>query len=310
MAVGIGAAGSVGIARESVAGTYAAPEVFIPVRSEGLKFINEVQYTRPIMGTPDQIHGVTGPQRVEGDIEFEVLLEPLLYLLYGARMDLAKTGTGPYVYTFTPSPAAEAPNKTLSITVVRNGVVFGYVGCVVGKLEFTTDNGVLVCTATVLGRSEAPQSSPSISWPEDAPFDADAYTLTIGGSGVTDADQITWSLDDSAEAVNRLGVAAAAAYVKFGERTVTASMERDFQDATEYNKYKSTTEQALTFKSEYDANNYILFTTQAVIMSTFEVNLSGQGDLVRGSIDYMGKYDFTSGETYEIEISSDTIDIT
>ena len=309
MPIGIGAAGSVGIAREAVAGTYVAPEVFIPVRSESLKFLNEVQYTRPIMETPDQIHGVTGPQKVEGDLEFEVLIEPFTYLLYGARMSVVKAGAGPFTYDFTPSAAAEAPNKTLSITVVRNGIVFGYVGCVVGKLELSVDSGILVATASVVGRGEASQPAPATSWLTDLPFDADAYTLTIGGTGVTDADAITWSLDDSAEAVYRLGVAGAAAFVKFGERTVTASMERDFQNSTEYAKFKAATAQALVFKSALDASNFIQITTDAVVMDTYEVNLTSQGDLVRASIDYQGKYDFTNSRVYTISISHDTLNI-
>ena len=305
MAVGIGAAGVVGIAHEVTPGTYVAPAQYIPVRNESIQFINEVQYTRPIMGVPDNVHAVTGPQRVEGDFEFEVIEDLLAYLLYGARMTVAKTGVGPYVYTFSPSSAAEAPNKTLSITVVRNGAVFGYVGCAFPSLELTVDNGLLVATMGVLGRGEASQAAPSPTFPQTQPFNADAYTLTVGGVPITKADNFTWSLDDSGEAVYRLGNAQQAAYVKFGERSVQASVEIDFEDRTQYDLYKATTAQRLQLEADKDATHYVHLDTKLATMSTYEVMLSGQGDLVRGSIEYEGKHDFTSGKIYEIVIGAE-----
>jgi hypothetical protein len=42
-----------------------------------------------------------------------------------------------------------------------------------------------------------------------------------------------------------------------------------------------------------------------MIMGSYEVGLDGQGDLVRASIDYTGKYDETDSEVFNISISSD-----
>lgn len=309
MPVGIGAAGVVGLAHETTPGTYAAPTQFLPVRSESLAFINEVQYTRPIMGVADNVHAVAGPQRVEGDLEFEVIEDLLAFLLYGARMTVAKSGVAPdFVYTFTPANTAEHANKTLSITVERNGQVFGYVGCVVGGLELTVDNGVLVCTASILGRGESNQASPTPSWPTTTPYGADLYTLTVGGVNITKADNFTWTLDDGAEAVYRLGNAQQAAYVKFGERSITASLDMDFEDLTEYNKFKAVTAQRLQFNADKSASRYVRLDTKLATMSSFEVPLSGQGDLVRASIQYEGKYDFATSMAYQIAIGS-SIDI-
>lgn len=311
MPVGIGGAGSVGFAHEVTPGTYVAPTRFLPVRSESLNFVNEVIYTRPIMGVVDQVHAVEGPQRVEGDIEFELIEDLFAFILYGARMTVNKTGSAPNLtYTFVPSPAAEAPNKTLSITIVRNGVVFGYAGCVVGGLEINVDNGLAVCTATVLGESETTQADPTEAFPVTEPFGADAYTIEIpSGSPVQDLDTLTWTMDDSAEAVYRLGQAQAAAFVKFGERTVGASVERDFLNKTDYDGFKAVTAQALRFLISKSANRSVDILTRSAIKSTYEVNLSGQGDLVRGSIEYEGKYDFANSESYRIIVKSD-IDIT
>ncbi len=305
MAVGIGGAGSVGLAFEAVAGTYVAPTHFLPVRSESLEFIDEVQYTRPIMGVVDPVHAVPGPQRVEGDLEFEVIEDIFAFLLHGGRFAVTKTGVGPYNYEFKPSTAAEAPTKTLSITVVRNGVVFGYVGCVVSGLEMTVDNGVLVSTANILGVGEASQGLPTPSFPVTPPFGADHYTIEIPtGSPITDADTFTFSVDESSEAVYRLGNAQQAAFVMFGERSTTMSVERDFESRADYDTFKALTEQELRVLASKSASEQIEILVRAAIKSSYAVGLSGQGDLVRGSIEYEGKYDFTSTEAFLITIDT------
>lgn len=305
MAVAIGASGIVGIARESVSGTYLAPEFYLPVRNESINFVNEVQYTRPIMQVADQVHAVEGPQRVEGDLEMELFPDALVYLMAGTRMDLTKAGAGPYTYTYKPNANA-TPASTLSFTVVRNGVVFGYVGCVIGSMEFTVDNGLFVGSFNVLGIGEAPQSAPTPTWPTQEPAGADAYDIRIAAASFTNTDNFSMSIDDSAEAVYRLGNAQQAAFVKFGERTVEATLDMDFEDATEYTNFKNVTAQRLEFDVDWDANNYIHFDTPLATMATFETGLDGQGDLVRASISYMAKYDFSTTQSFDIEISSDT----
>ena len=311
MPVGIGGAGSVGIAHEVTPGTYVAPTRFLPVRSESMQFINEVQYTRPIMQVVDNVHAVEGPQRVEGDIEFELIEDIFTFLMYGARMSVAKSGSSPnFTYTFTPSMTAEHANKTLSLTIVRNDVIFGYTGCVIGSIEISVDSGLAICTMSLLGRGETTQANPTEAFPVTEPFGADAYTIEIpSGSPVTDTDTLTWSVDESAEAVYRLGQAQAAAFVKYGERSITASVERDFINKTDYDGFKAVTAQALRFLISKTASRSVDILTRSAIKSSYEVNLSGQGDLVRGSIEYEGKYDFANSESFRIITKTD-IDIT
>ena len=125
MPAGIGGGGSIGIALEAVAGTYLAPTKFVPVRSESLKFMQEINYTRPIINVAvDPVFAVKGPAHVEGDVEMEITTDTLPYFLHAARMTVVKTGGAPdFVYTYEPAATAQEANKTMSITIVRNGVV-------------------------------------------------------------------------------------------------------------------------------------------------------------------------------------------
>lgn len=305
MVAGLGAAGSLGLAFETVPGTYVAPTKFVPIRSESLQYMLDINYTRPIMAGPvDPVHAVKGPAHIEGDIEWEVIEDMFVYFMYATRCTVVKAGAAPYTYTFTPSPAAQAPNKTLSLTVVRNGVVFGYVGCVVGSMELTVDNGLLVATMGIVGQDEAVQSAPTESFPQTVPFGADAYTIEVATVGITDAGSFTWSLDDNAEAQFRLG-SLAAQYVKFGERNVSVSIERDFQDATDYNAFKALTAQEIHLKAAKDATHYIDIVTHAAIKDAYETGLDGQGDLITASLTYTGKYDFTDTSSYVLEVGTD-----
>jgi hypothetical protein len=149
MTYGTGAGGFLGVALETTSGTYVAPAKFVPIESESLTMTEDTQWRRPIRQSADIIGGVAGNQHVEGDISMEALEDCVLYFLYAARATAVKTGTTNLTYTFTPNANA-TPAKTMSITVVRNGQVFGYVGCVVSSFTFTIEDGLLKFNMTIL----------------------------------------------------------------------------------------------------------------------------------------------------------------
>ena len=308
MPAGIGGGGSIGIALEAVAGTYLAPTKFVPVRSESLKFMQEINYTRPIINVAvDPVFAVKGPAHVEGDIEMEITTDTFPYFLHAARMTVVKTGGAPdFVYTFEPAATAQEANDTMSITIVRNSVVFGYAGCVVGGMTISVDNGMLVGTFRMVGRDESTESVPTEVYLEVAPLGADSLAIEIpAASPITDAGSFSFELDDSAEAQFRLGDLAAK-YVGYGERSVSAEIERDFIDKTQFAIYKALTSSSVLFRSEDpgDAGRYINFLIDSANMDTYETFLEGQGEIITAQLSYTGKYDFTNTRAFEIEVGS------
>ncbi len=308
MPVGIGGGGSIGIALEAVAGTYLAPTKFVPVRSESLKFMQEINYTRPIINVAvDPVYAVKGPAHVEGDIEMELTTDTFAYFLHAARMTVVKTGGAPdFVYTFEPAATAQEANKTMSITVVRNSIVFGYSGCVVGGMTVSVDNGMLVATFRMVGRDESTESDPTEAYLELAPLGADSLSIEIPATAaITDAGSFSFELEDNAEAQFRLG-SLAAQYVGYGERTVTAELERDFIDKAQFAIFKALTAQSVLFRSEdpADVARYVNFLVDSGNMDSYEVFLEGQGDIITAQLTYTGKYDFTNTRSYEIEVGT------
>ncbi len=311
MAAGIGAAGILGVAREVTAGTYVAPEKFIPIRSESLSFNQETVFTRPIREVADIVNAVPGNVAVEGDIEFEVTHDFLPHFLHGFRGDVVKAGADPFTYTYEPNALAQrtATLTTLSITVERNGIVFAYTNCTVNTFNLTVDNGILVATLGIMASEETVQSAPTAVWPTTVPFGAGQYSIEIPtATQVFNVDSFDFSTDDGGEHAYRLrDTGRGAQFTKFGERTVELTIEQDFDSRTDYDAFKALTAQEITIRAEDPAvaTNYVDLVIYSAIKDTYEVGLDGQGDLVRASITYQGIYDETATTPFTLEIGTD-----
>jgi hypothetical protein len=312
MAPGLAGCGYLGIALETTSGTYVPPTKYVPLRSESLAYQQDTVWRRPIAATVDITAAIPGNVHVEGDIEFEVTPDVAVYFHHLMRGAVDKTGAGPYTYTYTGVCGATGANtaggKTASITIVRNtGQVFGYVGCLVGQVAYTVDNGALVGTYSIVGTDEASQSAPTPSWGTSIPFGAGEIGLEIPtGAQIFDTEGFDCTINDNAEPQFRMVTGAGARgarFVKFGEREVTLSVERDFDTRAEYDAFKAYTAQSITWKAEKSANESMEFTMPSSIKNSYEVALSGQGDLVRASVEYMGVRS-AGGNAYEMVITT------
>lgn len=288
----------------SNSGVYVAPTKFIPFMSESLTSVQATIWRRPIRQSADIIGAVPGNFNVSGDISIEGMEDCVIYFLHGSRMSIAKTGTTNYTYTCTPTANA-IPASTLSITVVRNGIVFGFTGCVVSSQTFTVSDGILMHNMSIIGRDEAVQSAPTPTWPTTVPFGAGQYNIEIPtGTTVFDTDTFEFTIDDAAEAQFRLkSTTRGADFIKYGERAMTMTMERDFDSRTDFDAFKALTSQSITLTATKGANNSIALLAPAAIKDTYEVQNSGQGDLVRASIAYNGVIDGT-GKSYQITLKT------
>ncbi|MCA1799961.1 MAG: hypothetical protein LC687_05510 [Actinobacteria bacterium] len=306
MAKTIGAAGYIGIAVETTSGTYEAPTKFFPIMSESLSWTQNTNWRRVIRGTTDVIGAVAGNGNVEGDIEAELLTDVLPYMLLAARGTLTKGGTAPsFTYSFVPGHGALAPN-TLSITIVRGDEAFGYTGCVVSSMNFGVDNDMATVTYSVLGIAEESVSVPATpTYTDDVPFGAGNWNIQIPTSTqIFDADNFSLEINDNGEVQYRLKDSLGAQFIKFGERDVQLTLDRDFEDRGEYDNFKALTEQSVTVGLNESVSNQVEFSVVAAIIDAYAVNLSSVGDLVRSSTTYVGTHGSGDG-AYAIEITTE-----
>jgi hypothetical protein len=299
MALGIGASGIAGVAFETVAGTYVAPTKYVPILNETLEYKESNIYRRPIRQSAAQIGVVPGDFNVTGTITMEATEDTCLYFTEVSRAVGVKTGSTNFTYTYSPTSVA-VPPRTMSITVVRNGVVFGYAGCCASKQTFTVNNNLLQYAVDIVGLSEATQSLPTATWPTSVPYGPGSWTVQFPlATTITDMDTFSFEVDDAGNPNMRLKAARGSAFTSYGERSVQMTAARDFLDATDYNAFKAVTPQHGMVSVAAGANNGIQFDIYNAVKDVYQVPLSGQGDLVRANITYQSTLD-SSGNEYQI----------
>lgn len=329
---GLGGGGSVGVAFETTMGTYVPPAVFIPILNESLEYTEDKYLSEQIR--QQSIHTEAKPSyyHTEGDVELEIDPQNILYFLYAGRHTVAKSGAGPYVYKFTPNSAGTgrtsagaSTQKTLSITVVRNGEVFGYAGCVLSGFEMRvdTDTGILMGTMNIMGLSESEQSDPTEAWIAPDLLGADAHRIYLDAAGTAPAfadpvdvnhNGFTFNANFNASAQNRVRSDRAASYIAFGTTEGTFSSDIDFLDRDDYDNFKATNKRAVRVESLNGGATLALATsgirTQVnnYFFNTYSVPLAGMGDLIAAATEgrILG---ITGGDAYEVHVKS-TVSIT
>lgn len=301
----IGAEGYIGVAIETTPNDYQAPTKFFPIMSETLQWQQATNERRVIRGTADVIGAVPGNGHVEGNIETELLADVLPYFLMAARGTLTQTAGTPNEYEFVPLHGARAPN-TLSITIVRGGEAFGYVGCNVASMTFGVDNDMATSSFSILGAREEAVAVPAApTYADDVPFGAGTWNLQIpSNTQVFDSDNFSFEVDDNGEVQNRLKNELGAQFIAFGERNVSMSIDRDFHSRDDYNDFKALVEKSVAVAVTHNAGT-VQLEMPVAYTETYEVSLSGVGDLVRASTNYHGIHDDTTGGAYSVHIETE-----
>lgn len=324
MPAGLGGGGKVGIAFETTMGTYAAPTIFVPIENESLIYREEKYYSKQIRQQTITSDVKPGYYHVEGDVAMEADPTNLPYWLYASRHNITKTGTGPYVYKFVPSSAGSASTaagattpKTLSITVVRNDVVFGYTGCVVGSFEFMIEDAVLKCTMTVLGLAEAEEATPSPTWSAADLLGADAHRVYLAASAASPTfgavdnnfNGFTFRANYNAEAQNRIRADRQASYISFGETEAEIESELDFLDRTDYDNFVNNVQRAIKLESTNGGADFAAATSgvklqgNRVSYDAYDVSLEGMDELIMAG--FTGRMvGIAAGDAYQIEVKS------
>jgi Phage tail tube protein len=324
MPAGLGGGGSVGLAFETVMGTYVAPVVFAPILNESLIYTEEKYYSEQIRQETIHSDVKSGYYHVEGDVQLEVDPNNIIYWLYASRHDIVKSGAGPFTYTYTPSSAGSASTaagttspKTLSITIVRNGEVFGYTGCTVGGFEFMVEDGVLKCTMNVLGLAESEEADPTEVWAAPELYGADAHYVYLAAAaasptfGAVDVNfnGFTFRVNYNAEAQNRIRADRSASYISYGITEAEIESELDFLDRTDYDNMVANTQRAIKLESLNGGVTFAAATSgiqlqgNRVSYDAYDIGLEGMGDLIMAG--FTGRIiGIAGGDAYQIAVKS------
>jgi len=118
-------------------------------------------------------------------------------------------------------------------------------------------------------------------------------------------DNFTFSIDEGGSVNHRLDGSQNPASITLGERTVTCSMDRDFDARTDYDNFLAATSTSVTVVCSYSsADRYMKLEMPVASMETYDVNLGGQGDIVRASVSYTGSYQAAATGAYKVTIKT------
>ncbi|HEY1249162.1 MAG TPA: hypothetical protein VGE97_09255 [Nitrososphaera sp.] len=337
MPAGLGGGGWLAIKHETTMGTYLPPTtsgtVWVPILDESFVY-TEDKYFSPQIRQQTIVSDVEQSfYHIEGDIHMEVDPSFIPYFLYCSRHTITKdavTYTPNISYKFAPSSAGSASTaagastpKTASITIVRNGVGFGYAGCVMGGFEFTIDNGVLLCTMNGFGLSEeTPAGLGTPAWITPDLFGASAHTVYVDTAGTAPAfatpdlnfNGFTFNANYNASAENRLTPDRAATYIAFHETEATYSTELDFINKTEYNNMVAATKRAVRLESLKGGSDFATadsgfrISINNSVYNTYTVNLPNMNDLIMATVEGRA-IGIAGGDAYSLEVLT-TVDIT
>lgn len=322
MPAGLSGGGSLGFAFETVKGTYVAPTIFVPILSESFRYVEDRYFSPQIRQTTEVSDVKQGYYHIEGDIEMEVDINFLPYFLFATR-HTPSSALG--VYTFVPSTAGATSTaasgmvqRTASITIVRNEVVFGYSGCTCGSLQFMVDGGVLKLTINMLGEAESTPANPTETWAAPLLLGADAHYIrtdaagtapAFAGSPVVDFNGFEFMANFNPTAENRIVATRSASYIAFHETEISLTTELDFIDKTEYNNFVATTQKAIRYEGLTGGTTFAACTsgvqidTNRGVYETYDLGLSGLGDIIMAGVTMRG-IGIAAGTSYRIKVKS------
>lgn len=331
MAAGLGAGGAVGVALETAAapGTWVTPAVWVPVKEENFSYNEDRYFSDAIRQQTISQAAKQGFYHIEGNLNMEVDTRTLPYFLHASRLGVTKTGaSSPFTYKYAPTSGAQIPstNRTISITILRNGQWFGYAGCVVGGFEITVDGGVLMFNITnLLGTTDVPQATitatppvPSFTTPQL--LGAAAHSIAIGDGAVPSTlagtsamagatvnqkfSGFTFTDNENAEAQSRINQSRAAAYISFGITEPQVSASLDFDTRTDYDHFVATDSKRLQFISTNGSADAVYINNYNMVFDEYPVSLGGWGDIIMADAVLRGISSGGTNPAFDINVLS------
>lgn len=184
MPVNSGLRAQLGVAIETTVGTYTAPDHFLELLSETLKFTKNPLVSAGLRAGRRTRHRTTfGTQQTAGGVRVESAAEAQGILWRLAMGAVATTGAGPYTHVFTPG---DLPSATFQVGKPGTGGTVhphSYLGSYVNGWELSVTAGEFVnMSVDLVGSNEVTNESlASATFPSLTPLTFAHATLTMSG---------------------------------------------------------------------------------------------------------------------------------
>lgn len=288
MAIPSGLDAQIGFAAESTYGTAATVTRFLPLVEESVSQEIERMESSGIIAGARVLRSqqwAAGKEVIEGDVGFE-LYDRSLGLLFTHMFGTAGvSGSGPYTHTFSPGTLT-GKSLTMQIgTPDTGGTVrpFTFAGTKIASWELACSEGEIatlglsvaaksVTTATALATTSY---AASIS-----PMVFTSGSVTIGGSAVQ-AKGVTLSGDNGLDTERYfLGSGQMSEPLEAELRTYDGTVDLEFSDLTQYNRFTGATEAALVIALAKGTSTATI--TANVRFDSNRPNVGGTGLVMQG----------------------------
>jgi hypothetical protein len=255
MGIASGIGGQWGLKAESTVGTRVVPDRFLEFTKESLHLVPSRKASGGIRAgrhTKRRTYDLAG--HVEGDIEFEFAPQSTGLIFKHTLGGVSTSGAGPYTHTFSHG-VLDALGATIQIgRPSSDGTVnpFDYVGCQITKLDLAAKvDDILTGTMSVYGAYEdTGQSLASASYPSSwTPYTYAHGVLQIASSEVAVKDigiSIETGLHTGRHFIRSTTPQRPKASLSAMTRTITGTMNCDFEGLTAYNRFVNKTAASLS----------------------------------------------------------------
>ena len=262
---------------------------FLEVVDESLSLSIEQLTRQGMKGLFDENVNQEGKNSVDAEITIEGMAVPLGVLL-SAIFDRSSTAISSnyYSHTFTPKQADFdkfcAMNPiTGFVDLADGGSAHTYPNLAASKIDFTIANGeFLTAKLGVLGGAYAQTNSVNVdsaSFITGDAIDWSLSSLSFGGTGQCFISDMTIAVDESLEAKHMLCTTKAPSRIKrSGKRTISINGTIQFDDQTEYQKFKSQSTQQFiaTFRM---SSEMLKFDLPQMKYTEFPLDVGGPGQM-------------------------------
>lgn len=236
----LGALGYVGYGIETTDGEFVSPTKYLPVSSFSFEDTNDFLTPDQIRYSRDRYIAMVAPYNVSGSAEMELIPTEVRHLLksaFAATVACSAYAGGGYKHTFT--PGSEEPTFTFESSAA-DILIMQYSGVRVNTLEIRAAFGEIVTASFGLeGINRQKSLTPNTpTYTDITPFHftgADVHVAS--GTVLAIVKDFTFGTNNNFERIGTLRRTRAWRRMAFGMREVTLSMNFDFTDTSEYDRF-------------------------------------------------------------------------
>lgn len=289
---------------------------FIPHLSSNLALDIPPMYSENMRGLFDEGDSYEGKRTVSGDIQCEAQPIALGAMLKSIlNLDSSVNSGAIYTHNFKPrvsdhsEPSANNPVTVYSYLDTGSAMLYSDLNGT--TLELGVANGELLkAKVSYIGGTFSQNASVSASYPVGKRWTWDQSSLTVGGAGKSEIQNLTITLEESIQSYHTLNNSKYPSRLKrSGFRTVSVAGTILFDNQNEFQEFISQNERELVMRftnnTEIQSGYYEVCEIKLPLMRYEESKPTAEGPgLIEMSVTARGKYSVTSATALQISLTN------